>query len=356
MKLSLIAAALAAMFTLPGAGVAATLGTFDGKPPVVTAHRGASGYLPEHTLGGYELAMKMGADYIEPDLQMTADGVLVAMHDATLTRTTDVRTVFPGRASYRVSDFTLVEIKQLTVKPVGPQAGTSYPGFDPSMDEAYRVPTFTQVLNLLNDYNTANGTNIGIYPEAKAPTTTAMNRQILEELQAAGLTSSADKVFIQSFDFNGLREIGDMQATFGSDQLLVALGNASMIGGDYFVGGTRLSDIAGFANGLGVSLGGASGGVALTRGFVDAAHGLGLLVHGYTLRPLTQAESDAQMVLLVSLGYDGFFTDYTDRSRASLDALIAPAPVPLPAGGLLILTAMGGLALLRRRAADTRAA
>jgi len=79
----------------------------DGAAPLVLAHRGASGYMPEHTLAGYELAVKLGADYIEPDLQLSKDGVLVAMHDDTLTRTTDAQTLFPGRPSYAVSEFTL---------------------------------------------------------------------------------------------------------------------------------------------------------------------------------------------------------------------------------------------------------
>ncbi|MCC6250383.1 MAG: hypothetical protein IT499_21805 [Rubrivivax sp.] len=104
--------------------------------PIVIAHRGASGYLPEHTLGSYELAIRMKADYIEPDLQFTSDKQLVAMHDESLDRTTNVATVFPGlrngHSKYLVSDFTLSEIKQLTVLPTG-TASNSHPGFTPSM-------------------------------------------------------------------------------------------------------------------------------------------------------------------------------------------------------------------------------
>ncbi|MCE8472649.1 hypothetical protein LZ189_27030, partial [Rhodovulum sulfidophilum] len=129
----IIAALSLGLFSTAPAGAASLYNTLDGNAPLIVAHRGASGYLPEHTLGGYELALEMGADVIEPDLQMTADGVLVAMHDATLARTTNVEALFaPRNGAYRVSDFTLAEIKSLTVEPTGATASTDYPGFAPS--------------------------------------------------------------------------------------------------------------------------------------------------------------------------------------------------------------------------------
>jgi glycerophosphoryl diester phosphodiesterase len=145
---------------------AADLKQLNGNAPIVIAHRGASGYLPEHTLGGYELAVKLGADYIEPDLQLTKDGVLVAMHDDTLIRTTNVQTLFPGLSSYLVSDFTLAEIKTMTVKPVG-TASTTYPGFTPASPNPYSIPTFQEVITLARNLSASNGREIGIYPEAK---------------------------------------------------------------------------------------------------------------------------------------------------------------------------------------------
>ncbi|WP_103333283.1 glycerophosphodiester phosphodiesterase family protein [Pseudotabrizicola formosa] len=348
MKFHVLAAALIAAFALPGPGAAATLNTLDGQAPIVIAHRGTAGYLPEHTLGGYELAIKMGADYIEPDLALTKDGVLVAMHDSTLRGTTDVATVFPGREFDPVRNFTYAEIQQLTVKPRGQQAGTSYPGFTPSMDNPYRVPTFQEVLDFLVEYNTANGTEIGIYPEAKSPTSAFGSRQIVQQLNAAGFNSANDKVFIQSFDLAALRAIAAIQEEEDSSQRLAALGSVSLlVTGEYSIGGMTLAEIATFADGVGVSL----SGQALTKGFVDAAHALGLIVHGYTLRPLDQEASDVQIAGLFALGYDGWFTDYTDRTRASLDAILPPSPVPLPAGGLLLLGALGTLAFARRKAA-----
>ena len=135
--------------------------------PQVIAHRGASGYLPEHTLGGYELAIRMGADFIEPDLQLTKDGALVAIHDDTLTRTTNVAALFAQRnGSYKVSDFTLAEIKTLTVIPTG-TGKTSYPGFTPSAANPFTVPTFQEVVDFAKKQSSAVGREVGIYPEAK---------------------------------------------------------------------------------------------------------------------------------------------------------------------------------------------
>ena len=133
--------------------------------PVVIAHRGASGYLPEHTLAGYELAVKLGADFIEPDLQLTRDSVLVAMHDDTLQRTTDVAAHYPPRnGGYKVADFTRAEIQALTVVPTG-TAATTYPGFVPA-DPALRVPTFQQVIDLAK----ARGARSASTPRPSRPT------------------------------------------------------------------------------------------------------------------------------------------------------------------------------------------
>ncbi len=348
MRLHAMLAAAALGLMLSGTAQGSTLNTIDGAAPIVIAHRGAPGYLPEHTLGGYELAIQLGAEYIEPDLLLTSDGHLVAMHDTTLIRTTNVQELFPGRPSYAINQFTLEEIKQLTVIPVGPQAGNEYPGFTPSMPDPYKIPTFQEVLTFLNDYNAANGTDIGIYPEAKNPNSTSMNTQIIDQLRDAGYNSAADKVFIQSFNFTALLEMDQIQADRGTDMQLVMLGGVSLVGGEYRVGGVNLSAIAEIAQGVGVS-----NNNSLTREFVEAAHGLGLLVHAYTLRPLTQEQSDEQMLRMFALGVDGFFTDYTDRSLASRNALLPDdgtlAPIPLPAAGWLLISALGGLLLYRRR-------
>lgn len=343
----LTAAALAATLVAPC--FAASFPTLSGAKPIVIAHRGASGYLPEHTLAGYELGIKLGAAYIEPDLLLTRDGHLVAIHDTTLTRTTNVEALFaPRNGDYRVEDFDLAEIKQLTVEPFGPQASTSYPGFTPSSPDAFKVPTFDEVLDFLTAYNAANGTDVGVYPEAKKPTSTGMNTQIVQKLKAAGFDDAADKAYIQSFDFSALEEFSLIQDAEGTSVLQVALGAPTMLNGEFAlrennVATLALSDIATFADGVGISVGNSGA----TAEFIAAAHALGLQVHGYTLRPLTQAASDDLVALYGAHGYDGFFTDYTDRTLASVNAL---APVPLPASALLLLAGLGALALRARRA------
>lgn len=351
-----LAAAFAVALALAAPAAAAPFQTLSGEAPIVIAHRGASGYLPEHTLGAYELGIRMGADFIEPDLQLTSDGHLVAMHDATLARTTDVATLFPGRENDPVSSFTLAEIRTLTVIPTG-TAATSYPGFTPGMAEPFRVPTFVEVLAFLTAYNAANGTDVGVYPEAKTPNRAEMNRKIVEELKAAGFTAPEDKVFIQSFSYDALKDIDLQQADLGTDLRTVALGAAVKAGDVFgmFEFGANvfvpLDVLATHVEGLGTFIGTFSlpglGGNALSSEFIAAAHGLGLEVHGWTFRPTDLDAARALTQPFIDMGMDGFFTDYPDLTLAVIEENIAP--IPVPAGALLLLTALGGVAFLRRR-------
>ena len=149
--------------------------TLDGAPPLVIAHRGASGYRPEHTLASYALAIEMGADYIEPDLVATKDGRLIARHEPLLDDTTDVRSraAFASRRSTKVldgksvegffaSDFTLAEIKQLRAVQANPARSKDYDG-------KYEVPTFDEILDLLAEESAKRKRRIGVYPETKHP-------------------------------------------------------------------------------------------------------------------------------------------------------------------------------------------
>jgi glycerophosphoryl diester phosphodiesterase len=327
------------------------LATLDGAAPIVIAHRGASGYLPEHTLGGYELAIQLGADYIEPDLQFTSDGELVAMHDSTLNRTTNIEALFaPRNGGYAVSDFSLAEIKTLTVTPTG-TGSTSYPGFTPASGNPYRIPTFQEVLTLAAAQSALTGRTIGVYPEAKQADP-AMEDAILSTLQANGYSSASHSVFIQSFSSNTIMSMHAKQEAQGTDMRLVVLGAAVTVGGVPMLGVTdvaggviSLEDIALFADGVGVVIGVAA--YEITQDFIDAAHAAGLLVHGWTFAKIDPALAAAEYEHYLALGMDGVFSNYTDLAVEARDAFVAQVPEP----GVLSLFGAGlaGLVALRRR-------
>ncbi|MES2101315.1 MAG: glycerophosphodiester phosphodiesterase family protein [Pseudomonadota bacterium] len=314
----------------------AELPQLNGQAPIVIAHRGASGYLPEHTLGGYELAVKLGADYIEPDLQLTKDGYLVAMHDATLTRTTNVSTLFaPRNGTYRVADFTLAEVKTLTVKPVG-SAATTYPGFTPISTDPYRIPTFDEVIALARSLGASTGREIGIYPEAKQADP-AMEDKILATLVAKGYTGT-DKVFIQSFSADTISSIHDKQALLGVDFNLLVLSSSSNALVTY-----GLDKIRSFADGIGVSIGGAG----MSESFIDLAHDAGLLVHGYTFSK-TGSAAATEYAKFFGWGMDGVFSNYTDLAITARDGFVA-AQIPEPGTYALLLAGLGAIGVVARR-------
>lgn len=204
-----------------GTVVAATFPTRDGTKPLVIGHRGAAGYLPDHTLEGYRTAIAMGADFIEPDLVSTKDGVLIARHEPVLTDTTNVKTIakFANRKrkatidsveydGWFASDFTLAEIKELrAVQPRSPRST--------KFDGAFEIPTFQEVIDLAKKESARTGRTIGIYPETKHPTWHRANGLPLEEtlvamLVAAGYTSRTSPVIIQSFEIGNLKKLRGM--------------------------------------------------------------------------------------------------------------------------------------------------
>lgn len=281
--------------------------------PLVIAHRGASGYLPEHTLAGYELAIKLGADFIEPDLQLTSDKVLVAIHDDTLQRTTDVAAHFAQRnGDYRVADFTLAEIRTLTVKPTG-TASTSYPDFQPTNPEL-RVPTFDEVIGLAKAKSTPER-RIGIYPEAKK-SDPVMEDQILATLVRDGYGDATDEVFIQSFSDATLRSMDAKQAALGTEIPQILLGAAAALPDGTAVmrvsGGAllRLADVASFTEGVGVTI--SNRDFPLTKSFIEQAHAAGLKVHGWTFAQPDPALAADEYGKYFEFGIDGVFSNYAD--------------------------------------------
>ncbi|BAZ45230.1 putative glycerophosphoryl diester phosphodiesterase [Chondrocystis sp. NIES-4102] len=195
------------------------LNTLEGQDPLVIAHRGASGILPEHTLEAYKVAIAQGADFIEPDLVSTKDGVLIARHEPILDDTTNVAEIFGEErmstkildgeevTGYFAEDFTLEEIKQL--RAVQPREFR-----DQEFNGAFEIPTFAEVIELVQQVEAETGVKVGIYPETKHPTFFEQQGLSLEEpliktLKETGFTDS-NRIFIQSFEFQNLIELQAM--------------------------------------------------------------------------------------------------------------------------------------------------
>lgn len=190
--------------------------TLDGKRPLVIGHRGASGTFPEHTIASYTRAIEVGADFIEPDLVATKDGVLVARHEPFISGTTNVadHPEFANRKKVRnldgvptddwwVADFTLAELKTLRAKQAFAERDQSYNG-------KFEIPTFQEVIDLAKKESAKRGRVIGIYPETKHPTFhhavgLPLEDRLVAQLKKAGWTKKTDPVFIQSFEVSNLK-------------------------------------------------------------------------------------------------------------------------------------------------------
>ncbi|MDR0441339.1 MAG: hypothetical protein LBI59_10250 [Candidatus Accumulibacter sp.] len=310
--------------------------------PIVISHRGASGYLPEHTLATYELAIRMGADYVEPDLQFTRDGYLVAMHDDTLDRTTNVRDNFEPRGrtgktcperqtdkgDYPVCDFDLAEIRTLTVQPTG-TAKTGYPGFAPS-DDSFKIPTFDEVIEFVKEQSAKEDRKIGIYPEAKLADP-EMEDVILATLATHGMNKPDSQVFIQSFSEETIRSLHAKQQAQGTKIPLILLGVAvgnrmgvwrDLIGwSDESVEALDFSEVKKIADGVGVGLGSAyyTDGYPITREFIEQAHAAGLKVHGWTFEQIDATEAQKEYRKYLDIGMDGMFSNYPDLAILARD-------------------------------------
>lgn len=323
---------------------------------IVIAHRGASAYRPEHTLASYALAIALGADFIEPDLVATADGVLVARHENDITQTTDVarrpefadrraRKTIDGREhdGWFTEDLTLAELRTLRATERIPELRPANAAFD----GRFAIPTLQEVIDL------ARRAHVGIYPETKHPTFFKslgfdFDRPLLDTLQRNGLDRSGAKVFIQSF------EVGNLQRLRRKTRLpLIQLIDASGAPADFVANADRrtyddlvtpqgLRDIARYADGIGpdksrIIAGNAAGkplGAPTT--LVPDAHREGLLVHPFTFRPENnflasdfragdpsgpeylhaRGDQPAELRRYYELGVDGLFADNADTAVA----------------------------------------
>lgn len=311
--------------------------------PLVIAHRGASGYRPEHTLAGYELAVAQGADYIEPDLVSTRDGVLVARHENEIGGTTDVAARFPGRRTRKVIDGTVVEgwfTEDLTLAELRSlRARERLPFRSHREDGLHPVPTLDEILDLVARLELATGRRVGIYPETKHPSYfrgigLPLEEPLLAALHARGYRSAGDPVFIQSFEVGNLRDLRQrtglrlvqLLEDSGGPWDQVAAGTGVTYAGMTTPEGLR--QIAGYADGIGpnkrllVPLAD-GGGLAPATTLVSDAHRAGLLVHPWTFRSEASflhesyaGDPGAEIRQFVGLGVDGVFADFPDLARA----------------------------------------
>ena len=312
----------------------------------VIAHRGASAYLPEHTLEAKSMAYAMGADYIEQDVVMTADDQLIVLHDITLDRTTNVDEVFPDRARkdgrYYAIDFKLSEIRQLIATegyellPNGDKKPL-YAGRFPVGHSRFSVPTLGEELELIQGLNRSTGKNVGIYPEIKQP---AFHRNegkdistaVVRLLQHFGYTSKDSRVFLQTFDYAELRILHDeIFPALGVElQLIQLLGNRDdypwMFEEDGMETLSAVADGIGPAHAMVIDTSSTRGNIVVTD-LVAAAHTAGLKVHPYTYRSdpgqlPSYAETFEEMLELhlFTADVDGLFTDFPDRAVRFLEA------------------------------------
>ncbi len=309
--------------------------------PLIIAHRGASGYLPEHTLPAKSLAHAMGADYIEQDVVATRDDELIVLHDILLDRVTDVATRFPGRqrddGRYYVRDFDLAELRTLTAwERMNPDGSAVYPQRYPAQSGHFRIHTLAEEIELIQSLNATTSRHAGIYPEIKRP---AWHRDqgvdiaplLLTLLTEFGYTSPEDPVFVQCFDDAELRYIRE---DLGCPLKLVQLiGESSWqeADTDYQVlrTGDGLKQIATTANAIGPWLPHfysveQDSGKIISSGLTQMAHDLGLSIHPFTFRsddlPAGFTSFDELVLYFaLELGIDGLFTDFPDTARQIIE-------------------------------------
>jgi glycerophosphoryl diester phosphodiesterase len=310
---------------------------------IVIAHRGASGERPEHTLESYRLAIEEGADYIEPDLVMTRDGVLVARHENEIGGTTDVarHPEFAARRRTQVidgepmtgwftEDFTLAEIKTLRARERLPLLRPQNCAFDGQ----FTVPTFDEILQLASDANRhRTGANrIGVYPETKHPAHftgigLSMEQPVLDALQRHDYAAAGSPVFIQSFDPRNLRQLRGMTQLPLVQLLEHELGDLRQI--------AQYADAIGIAKSLASEAG------------IRAAHAVNLKVHVWTFRaeneflpedlrtgnsPAAHGDLEAEIRRFFDRGIDGFFVDFPAvgvRVRNAYTSGVQPLHQPL---------------------------
>lgn len=321
--------------------------------PMVIAHRGASGERPEHTLEAYAHAIDQGADFIEPDLVSTRDGVLVARHENEISETTDVasRPEFAARKTSKTidgqsltgwftEDFTLAELKTLRAKERLPQLRKANTAFD----GRYEVPTLGEIIALVQTRQSDSGRMIGIYPETKHPSYfrsigLPLEEPLIAALNAAGLNDADDPVFIQSFEVGNLKRLRELTPLPLVQLMAGAFGPPDLPGITYAAMSSPegLAEVARYASAIGaekamVIARDATGHLGKPTTLVRDAHSAGLKVHVWTFRrenyflptdlrsgenPIGVGNIAAEIAAYRAQGIDGFFTDNVSEGVAA---------------------------------------
>jgi glycerophosphoryl diester phosphodiesterase len=304
---------------------------------VIIAHRGASGYLPEHTLEAKAMAHAFGADFLEQDLVLTKDDVPIVMHDITLEAVTDVESRFPDRkradGKFYAIDFSLAEIKTLNVhERVDTKTGKpAFPSRFPQGVGQFRIPTFEEELQLIQGLNKSRNMSTGIYPELKAPffhesEGKDLAAAVFPILKKYGYWEKSAPCYLQCFEWHELERVrklgypGKLVFLLGREKVQL---NPSE--GLIPLDESALKRIAEVADGIGPALGMVidvkSGSLAPT-GLVNKAHSLGLVVHPYTIRtdvpisPIKPEPVNLFDLILREAEADGVFTDQPDKGVA----------------------------------------
>jgi glycerophosphoryl diester phosphodiesterase len=316
--------------------------------PIVIAHRGASGERPEHTIASYALAIEQGADFIEPDLVMTKDGVLVARHENEISGTTDVagHPEFAARKASKIidgetitgwftEDFTLAELRTLRAKERLPMLRPANAAYDGQFD----IPTFQDVIDL------AKARGVGIYPETKHPSYfrsigLALEGPLIAQLERSGYREKSDPVFIQSFELENLKELRGLTKLRLIFLMDAKGGPADGSGRSYAELATpaELAEIAKTADGIGVAKDmvvprGPLGGSKPPTTLVQDGHNAGLAVHVWTFRaenyflplelrkgvnPRGHGDLAEELRQFSALGIDGAFSDFPGIAAQTL--------------------------------------
>jgi len=342
--------------------------------PIVIAHRGASGYRPEHTLPAYELAIDLGADFIEPDLVSTRDGILVARHEnaiaivdrvsgSVIEATTDVadRREFASRKTTKsvdgrsitgwfTEDFTIDELKTLRARERLPLLRPDNVAYD----DSFEIPTLDEIIELVKRRSGELGRQIGIYPETKHPTYfraigLPLERPLIELLHAGGFRGPDAPVFIQSFEIGNLKELAKTTSLpliqlIGDETPFDVIGSGRSLAPREMTSPAGLREIREYAAGVGPSkhliVRQEQIDAVISTSLLDDAHEIGLLVHAWAFRsenqflpkplrvgssPATHGNAETELKLFFEVGVDGVFSDFPDTAVAAREEFYSEA-------------------------------